>query len=781
MSDNRITVALVGNPNSGKTTLFNGLTGSNHRIGNWPGVTVEKKEGICKLGDVEVNVVDLPGIYSFSLAGSEDERIASHYLMNEKPDVVLNIIDSTNLARNLYLTSQLIEMEVPVVCALNRMDAAEKKNISIDIEGLSEKLGCEVIDLSAIKKKEVKKFKETLSEKLGTITPSVSKIHYPQKMEKLISSLGSLISAAANNLRIPSRWSAIRILEGDKEVHSEFFESDSVALRGVQESVRVAENELSESLDVIAADSRYRFIGEAVSENITTGEGRVSISEKIDNFVTGRFTGIPIFLGVMYLMFWFAVTVGGSFIDFFDIAFGTVFVDGFAHLLESIGSPQWLTVLLSGGVGAGIQTVATFVPVVFSMFFALSILEDSGYMARAAFVMDRVMRSIGLPGKSFVPMLVGFGCTVPAIMGTRTLDSKRDRFMTIFMAPFMSCGARLPVYALFGAVFFGANAGLMVFAIYLTGIVLAVLTGLLLKNTLFKGEPSFFIMELPDYNYPRLGSIMRNTWSRLKLFVLRAGKVIVAVVMVLSLLNSVGKDGSFGNEDSENSVLSSIGKTITPIFEPMGITEKNWPVTVSIFTGIFAKEVIVGTLNSIYTQIDQNKKEAMKTEGGEVKEAAEEPFSVKAGLVEALNTIPENLSGIFGGLTDPLGVEVIKTASTDKNAIVEELEVEAGIFDTMKANFPGGALQVFPFLLFVLIYFPCVAAFGAMVQETGKKLGIIIVTYLTLLGWIISTLFYQLTLGYDPVWIIVPLIMLAGIIAFFKYLGKKDEVMSAEE
>ncbi len=769
MSEKRLTLALVGNPNCGKTTLFNGLTGSNHKIGNWPGVTVEKKEGTCTLGDRTVNVVDLPGIYSFSLAGSEDERIASHYLINDRPDVVLNIIDSTNLARNLYLTTQLIEMGMPVVCALNRMDAAEKKDIRIDIKGLSEKLGCEVIDLSAIKKKEVKRFRERLAEKLDSVSRPVKNIVYPEKMERAISSIGGLLSSVSEKLNIPARWSAIRILEGDQEVQREFRKESGIDFNRISEDVKSLESELSEALDIIAADSRYRFIGDVVSENISTGSGRVSITEKIDRFVTGRYLGIPIFLGIMYLMFWFAVTIGGAFIDFFDIAFGTIFVDGLAHLLGSVGAPEWVTAFLSGGIGAGIQTVATFIPVVFSMFFALSVLEDSGYMARAAFVMDRLMRSIGLPGKSFVPMLVGFGCSVPAIVGTRTLDSKRDRFMTIFMAPFMSCGARLPVYALFGAIFFGASAGVMVFSIYVTGIVLAVLTGLLLKKTLFRGEPSFFIMELPDYNYPRLGSILRNTWGRLKLFVLKAGKVIVMVVMVLSLLNSIGKDGSWGNEDSENSVLSSIGKTITPIFEPMGIDEKNWPISVSIFTGIFAKEVIVGTLNSIYTQIDQ--KNGGKKDGEEKKD---KPFSVRAGLVEALNTIPENLSGVFGGLSDPLGLEVIKTASTDRKALVEELEVNEGIFDTMKANFPGGALQVFPFLLFVLVYFPCVAAFGAMVQETGRKLGFLIVAYLTMLGWIVATLFYQITLGHDPLWIAVPLVMLGGIVALFNYLGRRS-------
>ena len=331
-----------------------------------------------------------------------------------------------------------------------------------------------------------------------------------------------------------------------------------------------------------------------------TGEVGRNLSDRIDRVVLNRVLGIPIFLAVMYAMFMLTINVGGAFIDFFDILFGTILVDGFGALLGRLGSPDWLTALLADGVGGGIQTVATFIPIIGCLFLCLSALEDSGYMARAAFVMDRFMRTIGLPGKSFVPLIVGFGCNVPAIMAARTLENQRDRTMTIVMAPFMSCGARLPVYALFAAAFFPVGGQNLVFGLYLVGIGAAVLTGLVLKRTLLQGETSPFIMELPPYHLPAIGNVMIRTWDRLKGFVLRAGRVIVGVVVVIAFLNSWGSDGSFGNQDSDKSVLASIGRAMVPVFQPMGIDEDNWPATVGIFTGLLAKEAVVGTLDALY-------------------------------------------------------------------------------------------------------------------------------------------------------------------------------------
>jgi ferrous iron transport protein B len=490
----------------------------------------------------------------------------------------------------------------------------------------------------------------------------------------------------------------------------------------------------------------------------------MSATEKIDQIAMNKFFGIPLFLGVMYLMFWVVINVGGAFIDFFDILFGAVFVDGFGALLTGLGSPEWMVTILAGGVGAGIQTVATFIPIIFMMFLMLSLLEDSGYMARAAFVMDRFMRFLGLPGKAFVPMIVGFGCTVPAVMSSRTLESKRDRYLTVFITPLMSCGARLPVYALFAAAFFPRTGGVIVFSVYFAGIILAVLSGLLLKRTLFRGEISPFVMELPPYHAPRMRHIMNHTWLRLKVFLFRAGKVIVIAVMLLAFLNSLGVDGSFGNEDTGKSVLSRIGRAITPVFEPMGIEKDNWPATVGIFTGLFAKEAVVGTLSSLYSQID-----TAETSEAETPEETE-PFRLGPPVEEAFASIPEGFSGIFDSLADPLGAGIV---SGDEETVAEEIETEWGIFATLRSRFSGRPAGAYSYLLFVLIYFPCIAALGAIIREVGPGFGWLSVGYLTLLGWITATLFYQIAVGGQLLWILVPLAMTGTIVAFFTLLGRR--------
>jgi ferrous iron transport protein B len=419
------------------------------------------------------------------------------------------------------------------------------------------------------------------------------------------------------------------------------------------------------------------------------------------------------------------------------------------------------------------------------MFLMLSILEDSGYMARAAFVMDRFMRSIGLPGKSFVPMIVGFGCTVPAIMGSRTLDSKKDRLLTIFMSPFMSCGAKLPVYVLFAAAFFPSSSGAMVFSLYMAGIALAVVTGFILKLTLFKGEASHFVMELPLYNIPRPGAILIHTWNRLKLFLLRASKVIVTAVFILSLLNSTGTDGSFGNEDTEKSVLASIGRTITPVFEPMGVRADNWPASVSLFTGLFAKEAVVGTLNSLYGQKFKSDSKAGEAAAAESAEgtteepaAGEEQFSVSNGLLEAWNTIPANISGAVGALSDPLGTGVLENTS-DSAAMAEEMEVDTTTFERLRTYFTVN--QAYAYLLFILLYFPCVAALGAMFRETGIKLAAVESIYLTVFAWIVATLFYQISEGHSIFWIAAASVLMGLLILALYLMGKYNFANIKEE
>jgi ferrous iron transport protein B len=781
--------ALVGNPNSGKTTLFNGLTGGNVKTGNWPGVTVEKREGICRFNDKQAQIVDLPGIYSFS-ASSEDEVVARDYVLSSEPTIIVNIIDGNNLERNLYLTTQLIEMKVPILLVINMMDIAEKQGVLIDIDELEKLMGIPVVGISALKTDDIEKLKKRLFELMENpvlpkttveITQSYSadfkgalpgnEIEYPNELESVLSLWEQKFSKTAKELTLNARYLAVKTVEGDKWIQEKVISHGDITESEIQEAQNRIEKVLDDTPDIILADYRYGYIHGITKSVIKRPKQRIDITDTIDTVVLNRFLGVPIFFGVMYLVFWITIALGGAFIDFFDIFFSTIFVDGVGNLLTTIGIPRWITIILADGVGGGIQTVATFVPIIFMMFLVLAVLEDSGYMARAAFVMDRFMRYIGLPGKAFVPLLVGFGCTVPAIMGTRTLDNKRDRLLTMFMAPFMSCGARLPVYALFVAAFFPDNGGLIVFSLYLVGIFFAVFTGLLLKKTLFQGEASYFIMELPPYHPPRPRHILIHTWMRLRGFILRAGKVILLAVIVLSTLNSVGIDGSFGNQDSENSLLSAIGKTITPVFEPMGIEQENWPATVGIFTGIFSKESIVGTLNSLYSQMDAS------TGTQENETGPEEEFNFWGGIAESFQTIPQNLSGVFGGPGDPLGLGLV--SETDKETLGEEIGADATTFGLMHSYFSKGKAQAYSYLIFVLLYFPCVAAFGAVIKEAGPFLGTLNAVYLTVLAWIVSTLFYQITVAHNAIWIVVALALLALQILYFYFLGRQGKYKEA--
>jgi len=778
---NNPVIALIGNPNSGKTTLFNGLTGGKFRTGNWPGVTVEKREGILRHETIHAIVVDLPGIYSFS-AQSEDEKIARNYALSGEPSLILNIIDAANLERNLYLTTQLIEMKVPVLIAVNMCDIAEKNKIKINIAELSKKIGLPVIGISAVESQDIVRIKNEIMKQIAEPRITGVEVKYPNEIESIVASWHKKTEHTAQILTLDARWIALKLLEDDTWIKEKVLADGRITAQEINSAQQSVEKILGDTPDIICADYRYGFIHGISQSVVKRTASRRSFTDKADKIILNRMLGIPVFLLVMYLVFWTTITVSGAFIDFFDIFFGTIFVDGFGALLGKIGIPAWLTLVLADGIGGGIQRVATFIPVIFMMFFMLSLLEDSGYMARAAFVMDGFTKFLGLPGKAFVPLLVGFGCTVPAILGARTLENKKDRFLTIFMAPFMSCGARLPVYALFTAAFFPKNSGIIVFSIYLAGIVLAVLTGLLLKHTLFRGEPSYFIMELPPYHLPRIRHILLHTWERLKGFIFRAGKVIITAVLILSLLNSLGTDGSIGNEDREESVLAAIGKTITPVFTPMGIEKENWPATVALFTGIFAKEAIVGTLNSLYEQIASSEKADVISETGnsagtagytahtENKEDSnsklrgnDEKFSFWRGIGSAFRTIPEGLAGIFDSILDPLGIRVIR--EEDTAVLAQKIGTDAQIFGTMHRHFTRGKPQAYAYLLFILLYFPCIAAFAAIVRETGAVFGILNALYLTLLAWVTATLFYQITTAHNPVWIIIPFAVLGSIAA----------------
>jgi len=731
-----ITIGLAGNPNCGKTTLFNGLTGAKQKVGNWPGVTVERKIGSYSHLNKDVEVVDLPGIYSLS-ATSLDEEIARDYVISGKPDLIVNIVDASNIERNLYLTVQLLEMKVPVVIALNMMDIVKQRRIKIHVKQLENFLGCPVVPTVANKNKGIDQIKDAINTAAVNKKSSPVAVEYPAEIEKAIANLIPLVEKDASQSSIDARWLSVKLLEGDEmAIH---MAGDSVKSLLTKARKEIKAN-LGEDCDIMVADCRYGFINgiyrDAVQKKL---EVRRTVSDAIDTVLLSRALGIPFFLFAMYITFMITINMGGCFIDFFDIFFGTIFVDGFGKLLSNLHFPEWLITFLAGGIGGGIQTMSTFIPPIGFMFLCLSMLEDSGYMARAAFVMDRFMRYVGLPGKSFVPMLVGFGCNVPAIMATRTLDNERDRTLTIMMNPFMSCGARLPVYALFAAAFFPHSGSALVFGLYLTGIALAIMTGFILKSTVLKGQTSHFIMELPPYHRPTFRGVIIHTYDRLKQFMFRAGKVLMPIFVILAFMNSMGTDGSFGHENSKTSVLSAVGQSITPIFQPMGLTQENWPATVGIFTGVFAKEAVVGTLNALYADMGETE----ETEG------EEESFSFWEGIKAAFTSIPEAFSELGGTVTNPLGID-IDDDLTDIEAVAEEQEVSASTFGAMTKRFDG-RIGAIAYLLFVLIYYPCLAAVAAIYRETNLKWTIFICTYLTLLAWAVATLFYQLaTFGRHP-------------------------------
>lgn len=743
----RYQILTVGNPNSGKTTLFNGLTGSKQQVGNWAGVTVEKKTGRYTHSGDEFILTDLPGIYALDSgndSNSIDESIASRAVLTHPADLIINVVDVTCLERSLYMTLQLRELGRPMIVVLNKMDALKRERQSLDIQQLEKVLGCPVFMLSATSKEQVSRFKEKLHKVLlqGVALKELL-LDYGSAFEQSIGKLATIFQ----HKQVAPRALAIRALE-----------NDLLVINGLPEVQRelIQKEQLQSGLDIDlhVADTKYTFLYEQCQQ-IRKTEGKLSHSftQKADKLILNKWVGVPFFFVVMYLMFMFSINIGSAFIDFFDIGVGALLVDGGHHLLDD-HLPIWLVTLLADGLGGGIQTVATFIPVIACLYLFLAVLESSGYMSRAAFVLDKVMQKIGLPGKAFVPLVLGFGCNVPAIMATRTLDQERERKLAASMAPFMSCGARLPVYALFAAAFFPESGQNVVFALYLLGILAAVFTGLVLKHTLYPGSSDSLVMEMPDYEIPTVQNVMIKTWQKLKRFVLGAGKTIVIVVMILSFLNSVGTDGSFGNEDSDNSVLSKVAQVVTPVFAPIGINQDNWPATVGIITGIFAKEAVVGTLNNLYTSAEGDESE----------------YDLMASLQEAVMSIPENLTGL--SFSDPLGIEVGDL--TDSSAVAEEQAVDASIFGNLKQHFVTGH-AAFAYLIFILLYTPCVAAMGAYVREFGANYARFIAVWTMGLAYGGAALYYQATrITETPVesltWIIA--IVMASLLTF-KMLKRK--------
>lgn len=701
-------IGIIGNPNSGKTTLFNALTGEKQQVGNWPGVTVEQKIGFFQHQRQSIKLVDLPGTYSLTVASEElslDERIACNYVLSRQAKLIINVVDASNLERNLYLTLQLLEMGVPVIVALNMMDVARKKSMSINVEQLAKYLGCPVIPLEAVKKSTAKALKDSLIQN-AELTIPMAPFAYPAPLERAVDDIiGSTLTPL---IRADARRLALRLLEGDCLAQASV--APSVLLLVKKWQIHLLET-LHFETDILMAEARYSFIGDLIQRVVKQEKSkRSSISYWLDRMVLNRFFGLPIFLVIMYAMFLFAINVGMVFQDFFDIASDALFVQTPQYFLEKMDAPSWLTVLVSEGLGKGINTVLTFIPVICGMFFALSFLEQSGYMARAAFVVDRLMRWMGLPGKSFVPMIVGFGCNVPAVLACRTLENKRDRILTVMMSPFMSCGARLAIFAVFAAAFFPKGGATVIFSLYMIGIIIAVVTGFILRKTLLKGESAPFILELPTYHLPTFRSLRLHTWHRLQGFVVKAGALIVPICVLLSIFNAITV--------ANFSLLAWFGQWITPIFSPMGIASSNWPATVGLMTGLLAKEVVVGTLNSLYAQTDALSTTLLH-------------WQLSAQLLDALKSIPENLTNLLGNaFWNPVAAGV----SSDV--------IDSGVMGKMVQQF-GGPVGAFAYLLFVLLYFPCVSTTAAISREIGKHWAWFSVFWTTFIAYGVAVFYYQ--------------------------------------
>ncbi|MFI4918728.1 MAG: Fe(2+) transporter permease subunit FeoB [Legionellales bacterium] len=699
-------VLLVGNPNCGKTTLFNALTGDHQRVGNWPGVTVEKKTGTMQQAGKTIDLTDLPGVYSLVANAdglSQDEQIAAQSIVSMASDCIINVVDACHLERHLYLTSQILELGKPVIVALNMMDIALQRGIAIDVKVLAQRLGCPVIALQAHKT-------------IGVSTLVQALVDLPQVSLPLALPLPSSVVLALTSLehqlvnegysQALAYYYARRLAEGDCLMTEASAQQDF--------------NGASLGLDIVLADARYQAVhGIVTAVQKKRSDASEHFTAKLDRIVLHRFLALPIFFAMMYFMFLFAINIGGAFQDFFDISTDTIFVQGSAWLLQQLHAPNWLIALMANGIGKGINTTLTFIPVIASMFFFLSLLETSGYMARAAFVVDKAMRAMGLPGKSFVPMIVGFGCNVPAIMAARTLDSERDRLLTVMMSPFMSCSARLAIYAVFVAAFFPHGGQNIVFSLYLIGILMAVFTGFILRKTSLKGHASPLILELPAYHKPAMKRLFKETLMRLRFFVLRAGKLIVPICIVLGGLNAMTLGGGISSGDaSTQSVLSLIGQWITPLFAPMGIHQDNWPATVGLLTGMLAKEVVVGTLNSLYSQ------------AGHLGEVAAAHFDFWVGIKAALWSIPHNLSQLGAALWNP----VLASAA--------DSPVSQSVYGLMAQRFDG-QVGAYAYLLFILLYIPCVSTMAVIRQEANRQLMWISIVWSFVVAYAAAVLFYQ--------------------------------------
>jgi ferrous iron transport protein B len=705
----QLVVAVAGNPNAGKSTLINAIAGSRLHVGNWPGVTVEKKEAMLDFDGRNIRLVDLPGCYSLS-PYSQEEIIARDYLVSEKPDLIINVVDATNLERNLYLTIQLLELGIPMVMALNIHDEAEAKGYKINCAQMEETLGITVIPTSATRKTGLEQLLNvvvTLTDNPENHRPRI--LNYGEDIEAVLKGLGEYLTGNHPALleKYPQRWLLLKLLEGDGLVLKSVNITPASLPDHLFDHLRRAHGD---DIEGLLADVRYALSAGLCREVLSKPEKRnIEMTERIDRIVLNRYLGIPVFAAAMWLLFKLTFDLSSPFGDWIDGVLNGPIKRWATVVLGSINAPDWTVSLVNDGIIAGVGSVLVFTPVIFTIMFFITFMEGSGYMARAAFVMDRAMHVIGLHGKSFIPMLLGFGCNVPSIYATRTLENQKDRVLTALLVPLMSCGARLPVYLLFVGIFFPNNSGTVVWSLYILGMLLAVVMGFIFKKTLFKGETPLFIMELPPYRMPSFTSLMLHTWEKGKHFLIKAGTYIFAFsILVWFMLNL-----PWGVEQKRDSYLGMTGAAIAPIFQPLGFG--TWEASSALLTGVVAKEIVVGTMGEIYAPPKEEGKKEQPTVGEDIKEIVVSFGSATKTAISTLLYLPQK---------------------------EEPEEEQSALQQVLKGQFTP--LSSFSYMAFVLLYVPCVVVLAAMRQEFGgwKWAGFTLV-YTTTLAWVVALIIYQ--------------------------------------
>ncbi len=730
------TVALAGNPNAGKSTIFNALTGSRQHVGNWPGKTVEKKSGTLKLNSHEITIVDLPGTYSLS-AFSVEEIIARDFIVEDNPGAVVAVVDAANLERNLYLVMQLLEMQIPLMLALTMTDVAERRQIRIDTAQLEKLLGVPIVSMVGTKDigfDDLKNYLQQFSAKPRL--PENHHLLFDENLENALHQLQTLITADEQLSTYPTRWLAIKLLEDDQALTAKITHNPQLqsALAQIAQELEVSTGEAAE---ILIADTRYTHIAEITRQVVQRPALDVlHLSDRIDQLLTHRVWGIPIFFLMMWLVFQFTANVSAPYVDWIDGVIAGPITNQATALLTSLNlKDTWVAALVTDGMIASVGGILVFIPVLMTLFLAIAVLEDSGYMARAAFLMDRFMSLLGMHGKSFLPLIVGFGCTVPAIYATRTLDNEQDRKITAFLTTFMSCGARLPVYVIFGAAFFGSQSGNLIFGMYLLGIFIAVLTNLLLTKIVYKEKPiAPFVMELPPYRVPSPKSVWLNMWQRTAAFIQKAGTTILAASVAIWLLLAIPvQSGGFADVEPKDSAYGSVSEVMSPLFAPAGFGE--WQASGSLISGIVAKEVIVSSMTQVYVGPDDE----TQTEVEETPTLAEDAEFVVTSFGESTILTTQEFINIAPRTINLLpGVEMGEVQLINQDAGAQD---NSALETELRDHF--SPLAAVTFSIFVLLYVPCMTSIGAMRHEFGTRWMWIQIFYTFGVAWLTAVIVYQ--------------------------------------